>query len=245
MATREWNAASYDALPLPHKEWGRGVIERLPLTGDELVLDAGCGTGRDAAALLAKWPDVRLIGVDGSQRMLDQAAARGENRARWVLADLTEPLPIEPVDAVMSVAAFHWIPDHDVLFANLRAAMRDGAPLVSDCGGFGNIASVNAAIGQVRGEEVVTDPAEFQDADDTRERLTEAGFEVRDVRLRPDPFRCEDPDVLERYLATVILGSYLDKLPEDEQEEFVHQVRLALPAPEIDYVRLEIEAVAS
>ena len=66
MSTREWDATSYDALPLPHVAWGLGVLDRMGLAGDELVLDAGCGTGRDAAALLERWPGVRMIGIDGS-----------------------------------------------------------------------------------------------------------------------------------------------------------------------------------
>ncbi|MBZ5741148.1 class I SAM-dependent methyltransferase [Nocardioides mangrovi] len=246
-SVREWDAASYDALPLPHVAWGQRVLDRMELAGlggDELVLDAGCGTGRDAAALLERWPGVRVVGIDGSQQMLDQARERLGDRATLVRADLTRPpLPVpEPVDAVMSVAAFHWIQDHAGLFANLRAAMRPGAALTTDCGGRGNVAGVNRALARVTGEE--HDGWEFAGEDDTRARLLDAGFEVRSVVLRADPFRCEDADVLERYLATVVLGSKLDALPEADRAGFVRDVRLALDEPVVDYVRLEIDAVA-
>lgn len=240
---REWDAASYDALPLPHVAWGARVLDRMGLAGDEHVLDAGCGTGRDAAALLERWPGVRVTGIDGSQQMLDQARARLGDRATLVRADLTEPLPVpEPVDAVMSVAAFHWIRDHALLFSRLRAAMRVGATLTTDCGGRGNVQGVNDALARVIGEE--HDGWEFAGEADTRERLEDTGFEVRSVVLRPDPFRCEDPDVLERYLGTVILGSKLDAMPASERAAFVTEVRLALAEPVIDYVRLEIDATA-
>jgi trans-aconitate 2-methyltransferase len=240
---REWDATSYDALPLPHVAWGRRVLDRIGLTGDELVLDAGCGTGRDAAALLERWPGVRMIGIDGSQQMLDQARERLGDRATLIRADLTEPLPVpEPVDAVMSVAAFHWIRDHSLLFTQLRGAMRTGAVLATDCGGRGNVAGVNAALARVTGAE--HDGWEFAGEADTRDRLEDTGFEVRSVALRPDPFRCEDPDVLERYLATVVLGSKLDALPEAERAGFVTEVRRAMAEPVVDYVRLEIDAVA-
>ena len=73
MATREWDAAAYDALPLPHVAWGRRVIERMHLRGDEVVLDAGCGTGRDGAELLRRYPHVRLVGIDGSSQMIELA----------------------------------------------------------------------------------------------------------------------------------------------------------------------------
>ena len=240
---REWDAASYDALPLPHVAWGLRVLDRMDLVGDELVLDAGCGTGRDAAALLERWPDARVVGVDGSQQMLDQARDRLGDRATLVRADLTQPLPLpEPVDAVMSVAAFHWIRDHTALFEHLHAAMKPGASLTTDCGGRGNVAGVNRALTRVTGQD--HDGWEFAGAEDTRSRLEAIGFEVHSVALRPDPFRCEDPDVLERYLATVILGSKLDAMPEPDRAGFVTEVRLAMDEPVVDYVRLEIDARA-
>lgn len=87
--------------------------------------------------------------------------------------------------------------------------MRPGAPLVSDSGGAGNIAGVNQAVARVTAEQA--DSWQFPDADEAAARLDEAGFEVRDVRLREDPIRCENRRVLEEYLATVILGGHLDK----------------------------------
>ncbi|GAA4381424.1 class I SAM-dependent methyltransferase [Nocardioides caricicola] len=240
---REWDASSYDSLPLPHVAWGQRVLDRMGLTGDELVLDAGCGTGRDAAALLERWPGVRMVGIDGSQQMLDQARERLGDRATLIRADLLEPLPVpEPVDAVMSVAAFHWIQDHTLLFTRLRASMRTGATLSTDCGGRGNVAIVNDALARVTGDE--HDGWEFAGEDDTRAKLEATGFEVRSVLLRPDPFRIEDPAVLERYLATVMLGSKLDAMPEADRAGFVTEVRLAMAEPVVDYVRLEIDAVA-
>lgn len=240
---REWDATTYDALTLPHEQWGRLVLDRMRLVGDERVLDAGCGTGRDAAALRERWPGVGLVALDGSQQMLGVARERlGDDGVTYVHADLMGPLPVEgEVDAVMSVAAFHWVPDHAVLFANLAAVLRPGGRLTSDCGGRGNVADVSRAIAEVSGEA----GAEWHFADDagTRARLEAAGFAVEQVRLRPDPFRCDDPQVLESYLATVVLGARLDALPEADHASFVREVRLALSEPVVDYVRLEIDAV--
>ena len=241
MATREWDATTYDALPLPHVAWGARVLDRMRLSGDERVLDAGCGTGRDGAALLARWPDVRLVGIDGSVQMIDEARAKLGDDVELHVADLTAPLPLdEPVDAVMSVAAFHWIEDHDLLFANLAAVMRPGARLTSDCGGQGQLAIMTDALVEVTGTGKFG--TSFKGIDETRASLEGAGFYVEDVRLREDPLRLDDPDLLETYLAVVNLGSHLVDLPLDEQRDFVHRVREAMSEPVIDYVRLEIDA---
>lgn len=242
MATREWDATTYDSLPLPHVAWGRRVLDRLGLRGDERVLEAGCGTGRDGAALLERWPGVRLVGIDGSRQMIEQARARLGEDVELHVADLTDPLPLdEPVDAVMSVAAFHWIPDHDLLFANLAAVMRPGARLASDCGGQGQLAILEAALREVTGEGKYG--VSYKGVAETERSLDRAGFDVDGVRLRPDPVRFDDPEVLDTYLAVVCLGSYLVDRPMDEQRAFVATVRAAMAEPVIDYVRLEIDAV--
>jgi trans-aconitate 2-methyltransferase len=242
MATREWDATTYDSLPLPHVAWGSGVLDRMRLAGHERVLDAGCGTGRDGVALLSRWPEARLVGVDGSAQMIEQARAKLGADVELHVADLTAPLPlVEPVDAVMSVAAFHWIDDHDLLFANLAGVMRPGARLTSDCGGEGQLAILGAALQQVTGHGKYG--VSYRGTDETRVSLEGAGFDVEDVRLRPDPLRIEDPEVLDTYLAVVCLGSHLTDLSLDEQREFVASVRAAMSEPVIDYVRLEIEAV--
>lgn len=45
--SREWNSSVYHRLSGPQVSWGKKVLSRLKLRGDEVVLDAGCGTGRD------------------------------------------------------------------------------------------------------------------------------------------------------------------------------------------------------
>ena len=98
MELLEWDAQSYDALPLPHKRWGPHTIGRLRLAGGETVADVGCGTGRDAGHLLQLLPAGRVLAIDGSQQMLAQtrsrlAAAGQADRVEIIQADLRDPAP--------------------------------------------------------------------------------------------------------------------------------------------------------
>lgn len=241
---REWDAASYARLELPHEQWGARTRGRLSLRGDETVLDAGCGTGRETARLLDLLPDGRVVALDGSVQMLEELRIRLADRldrVDVVLGDLTQPLPLdEPVDHILSVATFHWIDDHDALFRGLAAVLKPGGMLVSDCGGEGNIAAVNHAIASVTGDPVSA--WDFATVDDTRRRLKAAGFGEVDVQLRPAPYRIDEPAVLREFLGTVILGPYLDKLSEADRAPFVDAVATAMDEPVVDYVRLEITA---
>lgn len=250
MSPREWDAQSYDALPLPHVEWGKRTIARLNLTGTERVLDAGCGTGRDALELLTQFPDVDLVGIDGSAHMIDEANARVAERAVFVQGDLTQSLSsLESLgrggkfDAVMSVACFHWINDHRALFSNLADVLRPGGKLVTDSGGQGNISNVEIAIAKVEGVSHLAKA--FVSPEETRANLTASGFMVNSVELRPHPLRIDDPAVMTEYLRTVCLGGYLEHMTPSEGAEFVEAVRVAMPEPVFDYVRLEIDAVRS
>jgi trans-aconitate 2-methyltransferase len=241
---REWDATTYDSLPLPHLRWGVRTLERFSFTGDETVLEAGCGTGRDTEALLDALPRGRVIAVDGSARMLerlrDRLAGRLD-RVEAIQADLTTPLPIsEPADAAFSVATFHWIHDHDVLFANIAASLRPGARFAADCGGKGNIAAVRAAIDDVLGEPTGT--WNFAGAEETGERLERAGFTDVEVALVPDPARLEPGAQFHSFLATVVLGAHLDRLPPAEHADFVAAVAARLSEPVVDYVRLVFSA---
>src|SRR4029453_4848292 len=83
--------------------------------------------------------------------MVDHPRARlGDDRVEYLVADLQEPLPVAPpVDAILSTATFHWIADHDALFANLAAILKPGGQLAAQCGGAGNIASIETALAQM------------------------------------------------------------------------------------------------
>ena len=241
---REWDARTYDSLPLPHTNWGRRTLASLDLRGVKSVLDAGCGTGRDTQLLLELAPDARVVAVDGSRAMLEQLRVRladRSDRVEIVQADLMKPLPLQGhVDAVFSVATFHWISDHETLFRNLAGVLRPGGQFVADCGGQGNVARIAAAIEDALGDS----PAiwNFAGAEETERRLEDAGFTDIDVALVPDPCRLELGEQFESYLATLVLGAHLDRLPEPERAEFVRAVVERLPEPVVDYVRLTFRA---
>jgi len=95
------------------------------------VLDLGAGTGLMSAAVIERYPHAEVILLDGAQEMLAQARAQLAGRAiATVCADLREPLPDGPFDAVVSALAIHHLEDADKrdLFARVHNVLRpDGA----------------------------------------------------------------------------------------------------------------------
>jgi trans-aconitate 2-methyltransferase len=240
----DWDAATYDRIADPMARWGGAVLDRLPLSGDETVLDAGCGSGRVTELLLERLPHGCVVALDRSSAMLAMARERlPRERVRFVQADLDEPLaPVvgARVDAVFSTATFHWIADHERLFANLAAVMRAGAPLVAQCGGVGNIASVRSAVERVAGRWAGS--THFATPDETEARLRAAGFDHVRAWLQDEPTPLEPGEPFETYLRTICLRGQMDGLDRKARAIFAREVAATMPDPSIDYVRLNIDA---
>ena len=250
MVTRDWNAGSYDSISAPQQEWGAAVTARLVLRGDETVLDAGAGTGRVSEMVLARLPRGHLIAVDGSESMAKRARERlPADRVSVICCDLLELELPERVDAVISTATFHWILDHDALFARMRTLLHEGGQFVVQCGGEGNIARVRDI-----GRAVASEPPyrehlaampeiwHYANVAQTRERLERAGFEVSACWLADAP---TSPPRPREFLETVIFAPHLEHLPASLHAPFLDAITAQLGDPAVlDYRRLNWDAVA-
>jgi trans-aconitate 2-methyltransferase len=246
MTTRDWDATSYQRVSAPMEAMGREVLDRLELRGDERVLDAGCGTGRVTAALLERLPRGEVVAVDGSPAMIDAVRERLGDRVEAFVADLQDLELDRPVDAILSTATLHWVPDHDRAFARLRDALAPGGRLVAQCGAEGNVGNVRAASDRVARREPFAGalggwpgPWRFTTPAETAERLRRLGWvDVwtwrQYVEVRP-----EDPA---EYLRTIVLGSHLERLDAEHRDAFVAAVLDELGEPRVDYVRLNVLA---
>jgi trans-aconitate 2-methyltransferase len=245
----DWNGSRYDLVADPQAHWGKVVLGRLDLSGDEIVLDAGCGSGRVTEELLGRVPEGQVIALDASVSMLARARARlsrFEGRVKFVHADLLdlEPrllgAPCAAVDAVLSTATFHWVTDHDRLFANLAGVLRPGGQLVAQCGGRGNLDAVIAAVRSLGVERAGT--WLYATPDETSKRLEAAGFVDVKVWLNAAPTPFENRGQLVDFLETVCLREHVATLREEERRPFVELVVSRMPEPVVDYVRLNIVA---
>jgi len=237
----DWDAATYDRLPIPMTGWGLEVLERLELRGYETVLDAGCGTGQVTEALRERLPRGHVIALDASPSMIAKAVERlGADRMTYLTHDLMEPIRIDPVDAILSTATFHWVPDHDRLFANLAAVLEPGGQLVAQCGGWGNLERVNAAAERAAAIDLAATKT-YPTPEETWTRLEAEGFVDIETWLQEAPVELPAEE-LEPYLRTVILSGEVAKRSPADADELVHAVATELGEPLIDYVRLNITA---
>lgn len=254
--TTDWDAELYHQVSSFQEGWARKMLdERLPLEGDETVLDAGCGSGRVTRMLVERLPRGRVIGVDGAPSMIEHARRALGKEATLVNADLTELTPellrertgVEAVDAVFSNATFHWIPDHEALFSSLHSVLRPGGKLVAQCGAEGNVQAFGEVVAEVSTREAFAPhlagwdpPWNFSSREDADRRLAAAGF---------DPVECwitkfdASPDDPRAFMRASGFAPIFERLPAELHDDFVEAVFERVPEPvTFHYVRLNIDA---
>jgi len=255
--TADWDGTAYHRLSEPQVAWGRAVLARLELRGDETVIDAGCGSGRLTAELLQRLPRGRVIAVDRSESML--AVAEGELRPRFgdrvelLCADLLELDLDGAADVVFSTATFHWVLDHPRLFAVLHRALRPGGRLLAQCGGGANLQHVKARAARLIAASPQlaphfagwTPPWEYADAETTARRLHDAGFTDVATSVEAAPTVFDGGDTYRAFLATVILRPYLARLPDEPSRAQLLDAMRAEAADDrppwsLDYWRLNL-----
>jgi trans-aconitate methyltransferase len=254
---RDWDGATYHRISEPQFRWGMAVLARVPLHGDETVLDAGAGSGRLTAELIERLPRGRVVAVDRSASMLDEARAhlaRFGDRVRFVERDLLELDAVQEFDVVFSTAVFHWVLDHDRLFAVLFRALRPGGRLIAQCGAAGNLREIRALADTVARSPSFarwfgdwTEPWLYADAETTAKRLERAGFV--DVRTSTEPAPTSFPDraTFIEFVERVVLRPHVARIPEAaEERRFLELVadlsQRATPPLTLDYKRLNMDA---
>jgi len=255
---REWDSAAYHHISAPQFDWGKKVVARLTLRGDETLLDAGCGTGRLTEKLLQLLPQGRVVGVDLSQNMLQTARRhlhpRFAKHITFVAADLAH-LPFRAAfDGIFSTATFHWVPDHNQLFRTLYDSLRPGGWLEAQCGGGPNLARLRKRFATLSSSPRFApflanyrDPWVFSDAETAAARLRRAGFIDVKTSIEPAPTRFETKQHFCEFLATAVLHRHLARIPDSLlRQQFLaqlaEQAAVDNPPLELDYWRLNLSA---
>jgi trans-aconitate methyltransferase len=225
-----------------------GVLELLDPMPGEVVLDLGCGTGELAASIAAA--GVRVIALDSDPAMVAKASRR-LGAEHTLLADGHDFTLPEPVDAVFSNAALHWMSRPAQVVGRVREALVPGGRFVAELGGARNIEAIIAAVRAALVEAGLVEPAPpwyFPTPAQYAGLLEAGGFRVARMEYFPRPTPLADcPNGLADWVA-MFGGAMTAQVPAELLPGVLERVN-QLGAPRLrrwfaDYWRLRLVAVA-
>ena len=243
-----WDAVQYEKFDDHRTRPFADLLSRIPLADPGSIVDLGCGNGLATLSMLERWPDARIIGIDSSSDMLEQARAHdGDGRVSWLNADVVQWDPADvSVDLIVTNATLQWVPDHASLIERWLDAASQGAVFAMQVPG--NFAADSHRIirevvsSHSRAQELtpllrhdpVLEPEEYADLLSTRCGHVDA-WETTYVQIL-DPAGTQENPVLEWVKGTA-LRPILDGLRPDEVDPFLASLgnELAVAYPRRPY----------
>jgi len=263
-----WDARTYDEVSqVVQYRWGQQILEWRKWNGNEIVMDAGCGSGLLSKLLAQKVPRGMVYAVDIDSNMIKQAkiSLKDLQNVALLQSDFTEVTLPTKLDVIFSNAALHWVHNHAQVFRHfwkmLKSDRTNGIQLLIQCGGYGNLNRILTLLRRVMQlnefEEYFADmnqPWHFAKPDDTSKLLGKIGYVNINVHLHDDCVKLSNRQIYSKFVRTVIMKPFLERIPKDKirnryLELFLDEVEersTSSKKPEtpwsLDYVRLNITA---
>lgn len=146
MKTYEFDGAKYKKASLHQKEWGKSLISKITLQGNETILDLGCGDGHLTEQLAILVPNGKVLGIDASMGMIQTAQEISRDNLTFVHMDINDLHFSNEFDIIFSNAALHWVKDHRRLLQNSYAALKPDGILLWEFGSHGNCSNFLAVM---------------------------------------------------------------------------------------------------
>lgn len=256
-----WDAQDYAENSTNQYQWAEELIPKLNLTGNETVLDIGCGDGKVTALLATYLPHGKVVGIDSSEEMVTLARKsfpqdKHDNLA-FLRMDARELTFREQFDVAFSSASLHWIIDHQTVLAGVKESLDTHGRLLFQMAGKGNAQEIIAVLQEMISEDTCepyfknfTFPYGFYGPEEYTVWLREAGFKPERVELLPKTMKLKGKEGLAGWIRTTWLP-FTERVPASLRDSFIEEVAdryiAAYPLDkegmvQVKMVRLEVQA---
>jgi SAM-dependent methyltransferase len=237
-----WDARTYDQVSrLVQYRWGQQVIKWRKWHGDEIVMDAGCGSGLLTKQLAKQVPRGKVYAVDIDYNMIKRAKnnLKSLDNIEIIQSSFADVNLPTKVDVIFSNSALHWAQDHRKVFQNFWEMLKpmnsndindihvggdsniigSSGQLLIQCGGYGNLREIIAILEQITRLDQFKgrfadwkQPWHFAKAEDTSKLLQEIGYVNTKVYYSDDCVTLPNQRIYSKFVKTVVMKSYLDHL---------------------------------
>ena len=234
MSNYKWNAEDYSKNSTAQQKWARELIKKLQLSGNERLLDIGCGDGKVTAEIANYLVDGHVTGIDNSEEMLSLATKKFNNEnyqnLKFKKMDASSIAFSQHFNVVFSNAALHWVINHEPVLKGIYAALKPSGRVLVQMGGKGNVAQVIEAVNTIITKKQWAEyfkefsfPYGFYSPEEYEPWLKKAGFTVEYVSLIPKDMVHENLEKFRGWFRTTWLP-YINRIPSDKKEEFVETI---------------------
>jgi len=263
----KWDAENYHKVSSIQETWALELLSKRKWRGNEVLVDAGCGSGRVTKIISNILKEGKIYAIDLDQNMIENAKInlKDQENVIFVKSDLsTVELP-EPVDVIFSNAVIHWIKDHYQLFSNFWKLLKQSGEILIQCGGKGNLGIVHSLLDLTRKSNAFKgyfhdweDPWNFATAEETFSMMERVGFKRIENTLTKKIAKFSSFEEYRLFMKTVVMKPYLSYLPSDYDSQIIdsfidcllkHHKKSNKGFSEvtndysIDYTRLNIRAI--
>ncbi|HEX6281930.1 MAG TPA: methyltransferase domain-containing protein [Nitrososphaera sp.] len=253
-----WDARTYDKVSSNMQlEWGQKLLEKRRWVGNEIVIDAGAGSGNLTKILADKVPTGQVFAVDADSNMVQQAKSNlsGYGNVQVIHSRMDKVnLPTE-VDVIFSNSALHWILDQEALFSHFWQLLKPNGELLIECGGHGNVERMLSLIFKIMQsdefKEHFVDWKQswyFPKPDEIERLLKKARFRDIQVNLSNQTTTFSDRESFANFVKTVVMKPFLGYIPDSKKKDqfldaFLNEFeRSSGRAWSLNFMRLNISA---
>jgi trans-aconitate methyltransferase len=243
-----WDARTYDQVTyLVQYRWGQQVLEWRKWLGNEIVMDAGCGSGLLTKQLAKKVPRGKVYAVDIDSNMIKQARKNLQlfDNVEIMQSSFTDIKLPQKLDVVFSNSALHWLQDHRKAFRIFWEMLKpthsnnkdtadssnsigniSSSQLLIQCGGYGNLQQIITLLERIthldQFKAYFTKWKQswyFAKPDDTNKLLEEIGYVNTRVYSNSDCIILPNRHMYSRFVKTVVAKPYLERLSADNSDK--------------------------
>lgn len=235
MGTFEFDGEKYKKASRHQKEWGNSLISQIRLTGNETVLDLGCGDGVLTEKLAQLVPNGTVLGIDASKGMIETAKTIEKDNLKFIKMDIDAMDFKEEFDIIYSNAALHWVKNHRQLLRNSLRALKPGGRIYWNFAGDGTCAAFNSLMG-----EIIKKPeykAYFSDFDwpwvmlpakEYGQMAQAAGFTAVKIKEENKDRYFADEEELTGWIDQPSIVPFLQNIPEKQKRKFRSEVIMGM-----------------
>lgn len=230
----QWDASDYANHSTVQQKWAKELIDKLNLTGNESLLDIGCGDGKVTAEIASYLKVGNVVGIDNSDEMISLAKNKFPSikypNLSFIKQDARSLSFSQEFDVVFSNAVLHWVLDHRPVLKGIYQALKLNGWVIVQMGGKGNAFQVVEVVNEIMKKDAwkgyfenFSFPYGFYSPEEYEPWLKETGFGIISLELKPKNMVHENKEKFKGWFRTTWLP-YLHRIPLKSRENFIDVV---------------------